>query len=84
MTGERRGHVGAFTRSHAGRTLLAAMAIRCAGALAGTDRAAPPPDWWGDTALGTADAAIGETRLAILLAEQPVHVAISDRTETAA
>lgn len=51
VTGERAAHVVAFRRTGGGAAIDVAVAIRCAGALAGGDAPVAPRDWWGDTAV---------------------------------
>jgi (1->4)-alpha-D-glucan 1-alpha-D-glucosylmutase len=78
VTGQRAGHVLAFQRSAGEATLLCVVALHCAQALAGTRSAAPPADWWADTALDLPPGAnADEPRIATLLAHSPVHVSVN-------
>jgi (1->4)-alpha-D-glucan 1-alpha-D-glucosylmutase len=49
--GLRKDKVFAFARRHGGKELIVAVPIRCASALVGADRIAPPAPWWDDTEL---------------------------------
>jgi len=75
--GPRAEHVLAFQRSAGANTLLCVVALHCAEPLAGSASAAPPAEWWGDTAL---DLPAGDDPdrflLASLLSDSPVYAQI--------
>ncbi|WP_174297142.1 malto-oligosyltrehalose synthase [Sphingomonas bacterium] len=70
-TGARAGHVIAFERRLAGRTLRLVAALRCAAPLLGQGTPVPPRAWWGDTAVGRG------MPVADLLADAPVWLDMS-------
>ena len=51
VSGPRAAQAIAFARRHGDTELVAALPVRCAEAVIGTDRIAPTADWWGDTRL---------------------------------
>lgn len=62
VTGERRGHLVAFSRNSGGESLHCAVAVRLGAELFGRDRSAPASQWWGDTriAVGGVEVPAGE------------------------
>lgn len=72
VEGARAGHVLAFRREHDGHILICAAILRCATALAGTMRHAPPGDWWRDTRILMPAGAARDA--ATLFAAAPVYV----------
>ncbi len=74
VEGPRAGHAIAFRRRAGAEELLCIVAIRTAGALAGSNGLAIAPEWWGDTRLadGSPVAALLEgTTLALAIGCQP-------------
>lgn len=49
IDGDRKNNVIAFARRHDRTELIVALPIRCAESVLGSDRIAPPAEWWGDT-----------------------------------
>ncbi|BBC73444.1 malto-oligosyltrehalose synthase [Altererythrobacter sp. B11] len=78
VTGERAGHVLAFTRRGGGAELRCAVLLRAGEALHGADQPVPSEDWWADTAI-VFEGDDGASAAAECFAEGPVFFSLQQQ-----
>lgn len=74
VEGPRSGNILAFRRSHEGASLVCAVMLRCADALAGRDDPVPGSEWWEGTAIVLDDAHERTVAASVAFANSPVFV----------